>query len=83
LIVKDGTRPLVKLYFPTFPLAILPLTTDALASNPLPIEPLNKLNIAVPEERWKLEICPEAIDPLTTAESPINPLTTAPENSGG
>jgi hypothetical protein len=79
LIVKDGTRPLVKLYFPICPLAILPLTTDALASNPLPIEPLNKLNIAVPEERWKLEICPEAIDPLTTATLPTCPLVTLPD----
>jgi len=26
---------------------------------------------------------PDAILPETTAESPINPLTTAPENSGG
>jgi ABC-type nitrate/sulfonate/bicarbonate transport system permease component len=39
LIVKDGTRPLVKLYLPICPLAMLPLTIAAFPIKPEVIDP--------------------------------------------
>ena len=49
-----------------------PLTTEPLPSMPLVMPPeVIWLGRMVPEAKWLLETCPLAIEPLTTAPSPM------------